>query len=221
MNTLPINNKGMANKPGLRGALRTLQRRRFSHVTLLLVILVLACLIVISACGNMRDQPREKPFRPSPLFADGSSARPIIPGTVARGHLRLDEHLYTGKVNGGLADTFPFPITRQVLVRGQERFNIFCSPCHSRLGDGNGMIVRRGFSRPPSFHIDRLRKAPVGHFFEVITRGYGTMYSYASRVPPEERWAIIAYIRALQLSQNVRLDELSPEERQQFQGARR
>lgn len=215
------NNKGMVNKPGLREDLSILQRRRFSRAALLWVMLLLACLIGIPACGNMRDQPRGKPFRPSPLFADGTSARPILPGTVARGHLRLDAHLYTGKVNGALVDTFPIPITRRVLVRGQERFNIFCAPCHSRLGDGKGMIVRRGFSPPPSFHIDRLRKAPVGHFFEVITRGYGAMYTYASRVPPEERWAIIAYMRALQLSQNVRMEELSPEERQQFQGARR
>ncbi|MBI2876767.1 MAG: cytochrome c [Candidatus Tectomicrobia bacterium] len=182
---------------------------------------VAALLLLIPACQNMRDQPKHKPFRPSTFFADGTSARPIIPGTVARGHLRLDLHFYTGRVDGGLADTFPFPITHPVLRRGQERYNIFCAPCHSRTGDGNGMIVRRGFSRPPSFHIDRLRQAPLGHFFDVITYGYGLMYSYASRVSPGDRWAIIAYIRALQLSQNVQLAELSPEERQQLQGARR
>jgi hypothetical protein len=144
----------------------------------------------------------------------------LVTGTVARGELDADEFFYTGKSNGTLVDTFPFPITREVLLRGQERYNIFCSPCHDRVGNGQGMIVQRGFRRPSSFHNDRLRGAPVGYFFEVITKGFGTMYDYADRVPPRDRWAIIAYIRALQLSQHATLDEVPPEEQQHLAGTR-
>ncbi len=161
----------------------------------------------------MHVQPKYKPLEPSSFFDDGRSARPVVPGTVARGHLRIDEHLYAGKVNGVLVDTFPFPITRPVLERGRQRYNIFCSPCHDEAGTGRGMIVQRGFQQPPSYHIDRLRQAPVGHFFDVITNGFGAMYSYAARVSPEDRWAIVAYIRALQLSQQATLDDLPESER--------
>ncbi|MDW8167442.1 MAG: cytochrome c [Acidobacteriota bacterium] len=128
----------------------------------------------------------------------------------------MDEHLYTGKVRGQLAETFPFPITRSILERGRERYDIFCAPCHGRDGYGEGMIVQRGFRQPSSFHTDRLRQAPVGYFFDVITNGFGTMYSYASRIPPEDRWAIVAYIRALQLSQNARLQDVPPAERRRL-----
>jgi len=155
----------------------------------------------------------------STFFDDGRSERPVVPGTVARGQLRTDEAFYTGKLNGVEVDTFPFPITREVLARGQERYNIYCTPCHDRLGDGQGMIVQRGFPPPPSYHIDRLRQAPVGHFFSVMTNGYGTMYSYASRVTPEDRWAIAAYIRALQLSQDAKLADLEAVDLGHFPGA--
>jgi hypothetical protein len=161
---------------------------------------------------DMQDQPRDKPLAASTFFADGRSERPVVPGTVAQGQLRIDEQLYAGKVNGKLADTFPFEITRPVLERGRERFNIFCSPCHDQQGTGLGMIVRRGFRPPPSFHDQRLRDMPVGYFFDVISNGFGTMYSYGDRVPVKDRWAIIAYIRALQLSQRALPQDVPPAE---------
>jgi len=167
----------------------------------------------------MRYSSRIKPYEPSPFFADQQSERQVISGTVALGLLRMDELLYTGKVGGQLATTFPFTVTRAVLARGQERYNIYCAPCHGLLGDGNGMIVQRGLSAPPTFHQQRLRDAPVGHFFDVITNGFGRMYSYASRVTPEDRWAIIAYIRALQLSQNAALADVPPDQRSKVQGS--
>jgi mono/diheme cytochrome c family protein len=139
----------------------------------------------------------------SDFFEDGRSSRPPVPGTVARGQLRADTYFYTGMMGAQAGDQMPFPITEQVLQRGRERFNIYCTPCHSRTGDGNGMIVQRGYRRPPSFHIDRLRKAPLGHFFDVMTNGFGAMPDYAAQIAPQDRWAIIAYIRALQLSQSA------------------
>lgn len=166
----------------------------------------------------MHVQPKYKPYEPSSFFDDGRSERPVVPGTVARGHLEIDEHLYQGKINGALAETFPFPITRQDLERGRERYNIYCAPCHDYVGSGHGMIVQRGFPPPPSYHIDRLRQAPVGHFFDVMTNGYGAMYSYASRVTPEDRWRIAAYIRALQLSQKASLADAPQAEQRQLQG---
>jgi mono/diheme cytochrome c family protein len=165
----------------------------------------------------MAEQPRYDPLEPSTFFADGQSARPPVAGTVAREEpLQNDTPLYTGKVGEKFADAFPFPATLAVLKRGQERFDIFCSPCHSRLGDGDGMIVRRGYTRPPSFHGDRLREAPAGYFFTVITNGFGAMPSYAAQIPPQDRWAIIAYIRALQLSQHATLAEVPPEEQRKL-----
>jgi len=173
-----------------------------------------ACLIAFTACRqDMHDQPRYEPLEKSAFFEDGRSARPFVEGTVARGQLRLDDHFYTGKVNGELVTTLPFAATQEVLARGQERYNIFCSPCHDRVGNGTGMIVQRGFRQPPSFHIDRLRQAPAGHFFDVMTNGFGTMYSYADRIAPKDRWAIVAYIRALQLSQNATLEDVPAAER--------
>jgi len=151
----------------------------------------------------MHNQPRYKPYASTTFFDDGRSARPAIDDTVARGQLHLDLARYTGKENGKDVDYIPIQITRSDLARGQERFNIYCSPCHSRLGDGHGMIVRRGLRQPPSYHDPRLINAPIGHFFDVMTNGYGAMYSYASRVPVDDRWRIAAYIRALQLSQNA------------------
>jgi mono/diheme cytochrome c family protein len=167
----------------------------------------------------MRDQPYYKPLEESSFFADGQSARPLVADTVARGQLRSNDALYTGKLGDQLVDTFPFTITREVLQRGQERYNIYCSPCHSRVGDGQGMVTRRGFPPPPSFHIDRLRDAPAGHFFVVITNGLGPMPSYAKQISPEDRWAIIAYVRALQLSQHATLEDVPPDEQERLQGA--
>jgi mono/diheme cytochrome c family protein len=151
----------------------------------------------------MHNQPRYKPLASSDFFGDGRSARPAIEDTVARGQLRVNEARFTGKENGKDIDFFPIQITRNDLVRGQERFNIFCVPCHGRLGDGRGIVMRRGFQPPPTYHDERLRNAPVGHFFDVITNGFGSMYSYASRVPVDDRWRIAAYIRVLQRSQNA------------------
>ena len=166
---------------------------------------------------DMHVQPRYNPYDASTFFDDGRASRQPVPGTVARGQLHLDALLYTGKVDGKEAEVFPFPIMRADLERGRERYNIYCSPCHDVTGTGRGMIVQRGFPQPPSFHIDRLRQAPVGHFFDVMTNGLGIMYSYASRVSPEDRWRIAAYIRALQLSQQATITDAPPGERQKLQ----
>ena len=133
------------------------------------------------------------------------------------GRILLDDRLYTGRVNGEYAESIPLPVTKEFLLRGQERFNIFCSPCHGRVGDGQGMIAQRGFPQPPSFHSERLREEPVGYYYDVITNGFGVMYSYASRIQPRDRWAIVAYIRALQLSQNSTLEDLPAEARQELE----
>jgi len=169
------------------------------------VVVIFAAALSASACRqDMQDQPRYKPLASTSFFDDGRSARPPIEDTVARGQLHLDQARYTGMENGKPIEFFPIQITHADLVRGEERFNIFCSPCHGRLGDGHGMIPTRGFKQlPPSYHDARLRNAADGHFFDVITNGYGAMYSYASRIPVDDRWRIIAYIRALQLSQNA------------------
>ena len=170
--------------------------------------------MLFAACSpNMRDQPKYKPLAESKLFTDGRAAQPALPGTVARGHLKEDRRFFTGKVEAGLAGTVPLPVDRALLARGRERFGIFCTPCHGLVGDGNGMVIQRGFRQPPSFHIERLREAPDGHYFDVMTAGYGAMASYASRIPPRDRWAITAYIRALQLSQNARLEDVPAEQR--------
>jgi cytochrome c len=170
-----------------------------------------------AAVGCRRDmfqQPYSKPLAPNDFFQDNRMAsRPVVPHTVARGHLEADRVFYSGKVGTNFVDAFPMPITRAVLERGRERFEIYCAPCHGRTGEGNGMIVQRGYPPPPSYHIDRLRQAPVGHFFDVMTQGYGVMYSYAQRVTPEDRWAIAAYIRVLQESRNARLVDVPAGER--------
>ena len=171
------------------------------------------CLWLFGCQQKMADQPRYEPLQKSELFDDQRASRPLVEGTVSRGQLNADEEFYTGKVNNEPAQTFPFPVDRQLLLRGQERFTIFCSPCHSRVGDGQGMIVRRGFRPPPSFHIERLREAPPGHFFDVISHGFGAMPDYSEQIPPRDRWAIVAYIRALQLSQNAALTDVPESER--------
>jgi hypothetical protein len=164
----------------------------------------------------MFNQPRYKPQGPSDFFADGRAGRPAVAGTVPRGHLKDDEHFYTGKVDGKLATTFPFLVTRAVLERGRERYDVFCAPCHDRVGNGNGVIVLRGLKHPPSLHDERLRNAPAGHFFDVITNGLGAMQDYSAQIPPRDRWAIIAYIRALQLSQRATPGDIPPEVLQQL-----
>jgi mono/diheme cytochrome c family protein len=188
------------------------------HWRFLCVLATLLGALVTSSCRQqMAEQPRYDPLEPSTFFADGQSARPLVPGTVAHDEpLKIDIPLYTGKVGDKFADAFPFPVTLDTLKRGRERYDIFCSPCHSRLGDGNGMIVRRGYTHPSSFHTDRLREVPTGYFFTVITDGFGAMPTYAAQIPPQDRWAIIAYIRALQLSQHATLAEVPPEERQKL-----
>lgn len=176
--------------------------------------LAVVTVLLLAGCRqDMHNQPHFKPLAESDFYADLRSARPPVDGTVARGHLEADSYFYTGMLPGTNTpgDYMPFPVTEQVLTRGRERYDIYCAPCHSRLGDGNGIVPSRGFARkPPSYHIERLRKAPVGYFFDVITHGFGLMQDYASQVPPEDRWAIVAYIRALQLSQNAPAAEIPP-----------
>lgn len=167
--------------------------------------LVVGCM-VLSGCGvrlDMHVQPKMKPLRQSDFYADGRGSRPLLPNTVARGELREDTYYYTGMMNGKEGDVMPFPVTEEVLKRGQERFNIYCAPCHSRVGDGNGMIVQRGFRRPPSYLDPKLLNAPIGHFYDVISHGFGVMPDYSTQVDPHDRWAIAAYIRALQFSQTA------------------
>jgi mono/diheme cytochrome c family protein len=165
---------------------------------------LLALIAVTAGCRlDMHLQPYYRTFAKSDFFADDRSARLPVEGTVARGDLREDTYFYTGKIDGVPGDYLPFAVTQEVLDRGRERYNITCTPCHGRVGDGNGFIPTRGFRKPPSFHIDRLRKAPIGYFFDVDTNGYGVMPDYAAQVAPRDRWCIAAYIRALQLSQNA------------------
>jgi hypothetical protein len=192
--------------------------------------------LFVSGCSeeDMVIQPKFQPLQPTAFFDDGQSSRPLVSGTIARGQLRVNPAFDTGMVDGKLVDVIPVKgfdpseslelaaaeakeARRALLERGRERFNIYCTPCHSRIGDGTGMIVQRGFTKPPSFHEPRLREAAPGHFFHVITNGYGAMYSYASRVAPGDRWAIVAYIRALQKSQNARLGDLRNDEREQLE----
>ncbi len=182
--------------------------------------LIFAAILLAACRQDMHDQPKYKSLRASNLFKDSRSARPLVEGTVSRGQLRDDELLYTGRNGEELTQVFPFPVTRALLARGRERYDIFCTPCHSHLGDGNGMVIQRGFRRPPSFHIDRLRDAPAGHYFDVITNGFGAMASYSSRISAADRWAIIAYVRALQLSQNATPDDAPAGEREKLLGAK-
>jgi mono/diheme cytochrome c family protein len=192
-----------------------------------LLLCLLPFAFFLSACRqDMQDQPKYIPYRASGFFRDGLSARPLVEGTVPRGFLRADREFYTGKKNKPAGaqsgtgvqnvpaaagsptalypddvETFPFPITAEAMNRGQQRYQIFCAACHGETGYGDGLIVRRGFRPPPSYHSDQMRQAPVGHYFDVVTNGWGAMPSYAAQIKPEDRWAIIAYIRALQLSQ--------------------
>jgi cytochrome c553 len=170
--------------------------------------------VALTGCRqDMHDAPSYRPLQASAFFANDASARMLVANTVARGQLREDELLYTGKVNGELVNEFPMPVTAEVMERGQQRFNVFCSPCHGRTGEGNGMIVQRGFRAPPSYDQERLRDAPVGYFFDVMTNGFGAMQDYSAQVPVADRWAIAAYIRALQLSRHATVADVPADRR--------
>ena len=177
--------------------------------------------ILAAGCHtDMWRQPRHEAYDESGFYADGLSSRPLLPGTIPKGKLREDGAYFTGAANGRYIDTFPVKVTKAVLDRGQERYDVYCSPCHGRTGNGQGMIAQRGFTlkRPVgNYHTDRLRKMPVGHFYDVITNGYGAMYSYASRIEPQDRWAIVAYVRALQLSQDATAGDVPAGEMQKLQ----
>ena len=172
----------------------------------------LIALVGAAGCSeqNMAAQPKVETYQASDFFPDGQSARQPVAGTVARGEARVDQVFYEGMKGDLLVDSLPpsLEVTSEFLARGQQRFDIYCSPCHDRTGSANGVIVQRGFPQPPTFHQDRLRDAPIGHFYHVMTHGYGVMYSYAARVTPEDRWAVAAYIRALQLSHHATMDDV-------------
>ena len=177
-------------------------------------VLVLGLAALSAGCRqDMHDQPKYKAFRRSDFFGDERSARPLVEDTVARGQLRADAAYYTGKQGTTPVDAFPVAVTPALLQRGQQRYGIYCTPCHGATGRGDGMVVQRGYRRPPSFHIDRLRNEKTGYFFDVITSGFGAMPDYAAQVPVADRWAIVAYLRALQLSENARLEDVPADRR--------
>ncbi len=166
---------------------------------------VAATMLLVAGCRqDMHNQPKFIPQRGTAFFADGRSARPQVENTVARDQLHEDTYFYTGMVSGKEGDGLPIELNLATLQRGQERYNIYCTPCHSRVGNGNGMIVQRGYKPAGNFHTDRLRNAPLGHFFSVMTNGYGAMPDYSAQLTPADRWAVAAYVRALQLSQNAK-----------------
>lgn len=176
----------------------------------------LAAVLVLAISGagcrqDMHDQPRYKPYARTDFFGDGRSARPLVAGTIARGMLREDSAFFTGKQGGQFVDALPLPLTEAMLRRGQQRFGIYCAPCHGQTGQGDGMVVRRGFRRPTSFHVERLRGERVGYLFDVMTNGFGVMPDYAAQVPPADRWAIAAYVKVLQLSQHADARQLPAE----------
>ena len=193
--------------------------RSQSNHRLVATSLLLAALAVCAGCHqDMANQPRYEPLEESDFFANDMASRPLVPGTVARGELKEDIAFQTGKNESGeFIAQVPLELSREMLERGQNRFNIYCTPCHSRTGDGDGMVVQRGFKRPPSFHIERLREAPSGHFFEVMTKGFASMPSYAVQLEPRDRWAIVAYIRVLQRSQHAKLEDVPQDQLQQLE----
>ena len=187
--------------------------------TALMLVLGTAAFVAAGCRQDMHNQPKYIPLRESTFFPDGRGSRLPVEHTVARGHLNEDDYFYTGKRNGQLGNELPAGLLhegfgmKELLARGQERFNIYCTPCHSRIGDGNGMIVQRGFKHPPSYHEQRLKQQPLAHFYDVMTNGFGAMLNYSAQIKPEDRWAIAAYIRALQLSQDARLSDVPESER--------
>lgn len=206
MSALPIG-------PVMRARVREKARRALA----LAVCAVLA--LAAGACRqDMHDQPKYQAFERNPFFADQRASRPLVPGVVARGHLEADEAFFTGVAAGAPVVASPLPLTREVLLRGRERYDIFCSPCHDRVGSGEGMIVLRGYKQPPTFHSDRLRSVPDGYLFQVITNGFGTMPSYAAQVSADDRWAIICYVRALQRSQHATMADVPASARAELGG---
>ncbi|MBI3211015.1 MAG: cytochrome c [Candidatus Solibacter usitatus] len=185
------------------------------------ILLTVGAIALIGCRQDMHDQPRYRLNSASDFWSDGRAARPAVKGTVARGMLKTDAGLYTGKINGRDVLEFPFPITKEVLARGKDRFAIYCTPCHGLTGHGDGMIVTRGLKNPPSYHSEALREAAPGHIFDVITNGSGSMMSYGARIPVKDRWAIVAYIRVLQQSQNVKLAQLTTEEVEKVKASER
>ena len=181
------------------------------------VVLATLAIAFVGCRQDMQDQPKYPPYRKSDFFGDGRSARPLVSGTVARGQLREDLLFASGKSGTAFADTFPIPVDEPLLRRGQERYRIYCAPCHGALGRGDGVIVRRGYRQPSSFHVDRLRQQPVGYYFDVISHGFGAMPDYAAQIPLKDRWAIVAYVRALQLSQHASLADVPPEARAELE----
>jgi len=177
-----------------------------------------ACLVFGAGCDylkqDMANQPKNRPLSPSPFFEDGRSERPLVENTVARGAL-ADDALFVPKDS----NNFPLPANSELLARGEERYKIFCTPCHGLQGDGNGMVALRGMKQPPTYHQDRLRNAPNGYFYDNITNGFGQMLGYSAQIPPRDRWAIIAYIRALQLSRNAKVADLPAELREKLQSS--
>ena len=179
-------------------------------------------LCALAGCGqDMERQPKLRPLQESSFFADGQGSRPPVPGTIPQGGLRLDDAMFRGRSGEAFTETFPFALGRKDLDRGRERYDIYCSPCHDRAGTGRGMIVQRGYRAPSSLHVDRLRQAPPGYLFDVVTRGFGAMPDYATEVPTRDRWLIVAYIRALQMSQNAAREDLSQEELRRLEGEAR
>jgi mono/diheme cytochrome c family protein len=191
----------------------------------------LVCLAAIGCRQDMHDQRKLEPLEESKFWSDGRASRDPVPGSIARGKLKADRHLFFGREElaearsgpddgseGALVDTFPFPVDKHVLERGRERFDVFCAPCHARTGDGDGMIVRRGFRRPPSLHDDKIRDARVGHLYDVIRRGFGVMPAYETQIPVRDRWAIVAYLRALQLHRRAALGDVPEAEKKRLAG---
>lgn len=176
------------------------------------------CLFLVACHVDMYDQPKYQPNQPSTFFEDGRAMRPPVENTVAMGSFDPNSALFTGRVNGELATELPMELTAELLERGQTRYEAYCAPCHGIAGDGNGVIAYRGPLQVPSLHQDRLRTVAIGYYFDVITNGINRMYSYANRIPPEDRWAVAAYVRALQLSQYADVNDLTAEERQQLGG---
>lgn len=173
-------------------------------------ILVASLALLAVGCNrqDMRDQSRYEPLESSDFFKDGLASRQMVENTVARGHLRVDTHMFEGKIDGKYAEELPMPMTQAVLDRGQQRYNIYCTPCHDAVGTGQGMVVQRGYTRPRSYHDAELRDKPLGYYYEVIGKGFGRMPDYAAQIKPADRWAIAAYIRALQLSQAANINDL-------------
>lgn len=190
-----------------------ISRAVLSRRSVRMAVFITAVFCALGCRRDMQDQPKITPLQASRFFADGRAARLIPAGTIARGELNNNDAFHTGVVNGRFLETLPVTVDRKLLVRGRQRFDIFCSPCHGVLGDGNGMIAHRGFKQPADFHTDRLRQAPPGYVFQVISNGYGAMMDYSTQVPAEDRWAIVAYIRALQLSRNATVDDVPQQAR--------